>query len=319
MKKLVKIGMAAALLVLGLAGCGRPNLAVDHHHLNPDGLGVVIKGQSKHQSVSYQVDNGKKQTEKTHNGTFALTVPAKTTTQKVVFTAGGTKKAVTVGKAQSIITYPKLQQKYNQAITAMALSQSDRQKAVAMQKQAAALKQQQQQLVAKIAADKKKLAAGDTSAAADLKAQAAKGAQLKAQGKKLQATGASVQAAMKRAKSKVSDQLLPANGKPGVHNLVTTKDVTIRTNLDHNQVVGVALMVPVSAMKNKQQAKKFITSFSVLADSAGANAKKIMKDFQKQAKSSKTSQTTNKTLRSNGISFQIGYSATTLYIYMTKK
>ncbi|MCT3398600.1 hypothetical protein [Lentilactobacillus hilgardii] len=319
MKKIFGLGFAAVLLTLGLAGCGRPSLSVNHHQLQPDGLGAVIKGQSRHQTIDYRIDNGKKRTEKTHNGSFALTIPSKATNQKVVLSADDTHQTVKIEKADPLITYSSLQSTYNQAITATALSKADQKKAMVLQKQGAKLKQQQQAIEKAVAATKKKLVAGDTSAAGDLKMQAAKGNALKAQAAKLQATSTEVTQAMKGAKNRVKDQLLPTQSPNGIHNLIETKDVTIRTNTDQNQVVGIALMVPVSAMKNKTDAKKFAISFSVLANSTGADAKKLMKDFKKQTKSSKTSKTTNKALRSNGVDFRIGYSTTTLYIYITKQ
>ncbi|EEI20461.1 hypothetical protein G8J22_00493 [Lentilactobacillus hilgardii] len=309
MKKIFGLGFAAVLLTLGLAGCGRPSLSVNHHQLQPDGLGAVIKGQSRHQTIDYRIDNGKKRTEKTHNGSFALTIPSKATNQKVVLSADDTHQTVKIEKADPLITYSSLQSTYNQAITATALSKADQKKAMVLQKQGAKLKQQQQAIEKAVAAAKKKLASGDASAAGDLKTQAAN----------LQATSTEVTKAMKKAKNRVKDQLLPTQSPNGIHNLIETKDVTIRTNTDQNQVVGIALMVPVSAMKNKTDAKKFAISFSVLANSTGADAKKLMKDFKKQTKSSKTSKTTNKALRSNGVDFRIGYSTTTLYIYITKQ
>lgn len=313
MKKIFGLGFAAVLLTLGLAGCGRPSLSVNHHQLQPDGLGAVIKGQSRHQTIDYRIDNGKKRTEKTHNGSFALTIPSKATNQKVVLSADNTHQTVKIEKADPLITYSSLQSTYNQAITATALSKADQKKAMVLQKQGAKLKQQQQAIEKAVAAAKKKLAAGD------LKTQTAKGNALKAQAANLQATSTEVTKAMKKAKNRVKDQLLPTQSPNGIHNLIETKDVTIRTNTDQNQVVGIALMVPVSAMKNKTDAKKFAISFSVLANSTGADAKKLMKDFKKQTKSSKTSKTTNKALRSNGVDFRIGYSTTTLYIYITKQ
>lgn len=318
LKKRIGIAITAVLLTLGIAGCGRPNLSVNHHDLKPDGLGAVIKGQSRHQAITYRVDQGPKQTEKTHNGSFALTIPAKATDQKITLSAGGTTQTVKLAKAKPVIAYTNLQKKYNQALTATALSKQDRQKAITLQKQGAKLKQQQQAITKTVAIEKKKLAAGDTRAASQLARQAKKAIALKSQTAKLQATSAEVTAAMHQAKQRVKNQLLPTKSRDGIHNLVSTKDIKIRTNTDRQQVVGLALMVPVNALKNKTQAKKFAVSFSILADSAGANAKKLMKQFQKQTNSSKTSKTTNKALHSNGLVFRVGYSTTTLYIYITK-
>lgn len=318
MKKLIGIGFAAVLLVFGLAGCGSPSLSVNHHQLKPDGLAAVIKGQSRYKTINYQIDNGKQQTEKTHNHHFALTIPAQAASQKVTLSAGGSHQTVKIAKAAALTTYSDLQKKYNQAITASALSKTDQKKARYLQAQSAKLKQQQQAITKAVATAKKKLAAGNATAAKDLQAQAAKADRLKAQAAKLKATSSEVTKAMQQAQKRVKNRSLPATAQSGIHNLVTTSDVTIRTNTDQNQVIGIALMIPVSAMKDKARAKNFAVTFSILADSVGANAKKIMHDFQKQTKSNQTSKTTNQALHSNGVNFQVGYSTTTLYIYMTK-
>ncbi len=321
MKRKVSIGLAAALLLLGLAGCGRPALSVKHQSYQPNGLAAVVKGTSRQKAVQYQTDGGKKKTEKTHNGSFALTIPAKMTSQKVVLSANGAQKKVTVGKTGRLVPYSKLRQSYNQALTATALSKADKKKTTALQAKGVKLKQERTKLIKQIAADKKKLAAGNSAAASDLKIQAAKGQQLKLQGTQLRKSAAEVKAAMNQAQKKVQNRLLPTQSKAGIHNLVTTKQATIRTNIDHHQVVGVALMVPTSILKNKtnkQATKNFAITFSLLANGLGANAKQLMKDFQKESKSSNTSQTTTKPLHSNGMTFAISFSAKKLYIYMTK-
>lgn len=307
MKKLIRIASIVALLILGLAGCGRPTLSVKNHQLKPDGLAAIIKGQSSHKQIRYRINNGSAKTESTNNGSFALTIPATTQSQRVVLSAGGVKQTVKVGKVNSLTTYPKLQRAYNQATIATALSKADQKRAAALQTQGTKLKREQVAIQQAVAVARKKLAKGDTSAAATLQAQAKKAAALKQQATAMKQTQQMVEAAMKDAKS-----------KDGIHNLVTTKDVTIRMNQDRQQVTGIAMLVTVAAMKDKVRAKNFGLSFSILANSVGADAKQIMKDFQKQAKSKKTTKTTTKALHSNGVDFRIGYSTTTLYIYITK-
>lgn len=318
MKKLIRIASIVALLLLGLTGCGRPTLSVKNHQLKPDGLAAVIKGQSSHKQIRYRINNGSAKTESTNNGSFALTIPATTQSQRVVLSAGGVKQTVKVGKVNSLTTYQKLQRAYNQATIATALSKADQKRAAALQTQGTKLKREQVAIQQAVAVARKKLAKGDTSAAATLQAQAKKAAALKQQAAAMKQTQQMVEAAMKDAKSKVANQLLPTKSKDGIHNLVTTKDVTIRMNQDRQQVTGIAMLVPVAAMKDKVRAKNFGLSFSILANSVGADAKQIMKDFQKQAKSKKTTKTTTKALHSNGVDFRIGYSTTTLYIYITK-
>lgn len=94
--------------------------------------------------------------------------------------------------------------------------------------------------------------------------------------------------------------------------------MVLRANLNGDKVLGIAMMVPVSSLKHKSELKPFIVSFSVLSESVGANAKHVLKKFQKQAKAKKSSSTTAPKFHSNGLLFSLGYSTSTLYVFITK-
>ncbi|WP_283678925.1 hypothetical protein [Lentilactobacillus sp. Marseille-Q4993] len=318
MKKKIWLSLVAVFIGVLLVGCGKKTLTVKDHQINPSGLAAVVKGNSNQKHVSYTIDGGNKQTVKVKNGAFAVVIPAKPTDQKVKVSAANLKQTVTVNKAKVLIKYPKLSVQYNEAITASELSKADQKKAKEVQAKGAALKKQQASLQSKAAKAKKQLASGDTSAASDLQDVATQGKDIAAQGQALKADGQKVKKAMKRAKAKVKDRLMPSKISSGVHNLITTKNLTIRANVANDKVTGIAIMVPIKSLKSVKKATGFGTSFAVLSNTVGADAKKIMKEFQDKAKSKDKNSTTTKTLHSNGIDFDMGYSTTTLYIYVTK-
>lgn len=77
-------------------------------------------------------------------------------------------------------------------------------------------------------------------------------------------------------------------------------------------------MTPVKTLKDKKKAAVFAQQFALLASTLGADAKSVMKDFQKQSKDSQNGQTTMKTIVSNKVRFDVGFSPDTLYIYITR-
>lgn len=318
MKKSMKLVLSAALLGLALAGCGKASLTVDDHHLTPNGMAATIKGRSNQKQVHYTINGGAQQSKTTNNGGYSITLPAKSYQQTVKLTTAGQHQTVTVAKTGKLISYQKFQSAYNQALAFTKLSAADQKTATQLSSQAAALKQEQANITAKVAAAKAKLKAGDTSASATLQTEAAKATQLKASAAKLQQTQATLAPKMKQAQQQVKSQTLPTTAKSGISNLSTTSGNTLRANVQNGQVIGLTLMVPTSALKNKADAKTFITSFSLLATSVGANAKHVLKAFSDKANKKNTSQTTTSTIHSNGLSFDLGYSTSTLYIYVTK-
>lgn len=128
-----------------------------------------------------------------------------------------------------------------------------------------------------------------------------------------------VQAAMQQAQQTQKDQLLPTTPKNGVTEWVATKHVTIRGSVDNQDVMGMTLITPVKALKDKAALKDFGTSFALIAQATGADSKKVMSEFSDYTKKNKKgSQTTMKTIESNGVKFNTGFSTSDLYIYITK-
>ncbi len=288
MKKTIILSTLIAAFTLSLAGCGRSTLSVDKSKYAPSGLTAVVQGKSNQKEINYQIPGQAKQAQKVQNGTFSFMVPAKLFNQNIKVTSANLSKNVKVTRAKPMIKYSKLAKNYNQALIGMNLSKSQQRAALNLKKQAAALKTAQPSL-----------------------ALMQKAAVLKKE-------QANLTSAMNKAKAKVSDQLLPTKATNGIKNYVNTNSHTIRINVDNDQVIGIATILPIHALKNKSLAQKFIVSFSILGSELGANSKKVLKEFQNETKSGNSSQTTIKTITSNKIKYDIGFSTTSLYIYITR-
>lgn len=291
MKKTV-VGLVVSLgLVSLLAGCGQAKLTTSKTNYHQNGMVAVVKGTTnKKAHLNYQIDQGATHKTSVREGTYVVQVPTTTKQQTVTLKAKtGSKtieKKVTVAAGTAVGQYQAIADKYNQAVIGMALSKADQAKAQSLQKQAAAAK------------------AGQLAPA-----------QLMA----LQQTQKDVQAAMQQAKTAKKDQLLPAKPADGVHQLVKTDNVVIRGAIADQDVMGLTLIAPIKALKDKAALKEFGTSFALLAQSTGADSKKVMSEFSKFTKKNKKSnQTTMKTITSNGVKFNTGFSASHLYIYITK-
>ncbi|ANZ64653.1 hypothetical protein AYR62_11590 [Secundilactobacillus paracollinoides] len=319
MTKKVGVLLSAVLLGLALAGCGKASVSVQDHSVAPSGMAAVIKGKTNQGTVRYTINGGSTKTTKSQSEGYSLTIPAKPYKQTVkVSVKNGNTETVTVAKRKTIMTYTKFQTAYNQTLAGEALSKSNQTKATNLQDQAAALKKQSASIQAQVKTAKAKLAKGDTSATATLQDLATKGEALKTQAAKLKATQASLAPALKKAQASVKNDTLPATAKNGIHTIKTTKHYKVRTNVYNGKLMGATLIVPISALKNDTQAKKFAMTFSVLATGVGANAKHVLKTFSNNSNKKNSSQTTTETIHSNGVTFSLGYSTSTLYIYVTK-
>lgn len=307
MKKLIGLSVAATSLMLILSGCGKPTLTVSRHHLRANALAVTLKGKSNQKHVDYTVNGGSKKTVKTNSRAFVISVPTKDYQQTVKLSADGRHQTVKVAKAKVVGSYKAIRTSYNQALTGAALSKKDQQLARQMAKQGAQVKKEAQQLKS-----------GKTDSVAAMQAKAQKAAALQKQTAQLKKMQAQLAPAMKRAQASVKDQLLPANPKNDISNLISTKKLNLRANLAGDKVLGMAMMVPVSSLKHKKDLKPFIMSFSVLTDSVGGNAKYVLKEFQKSAKAKKSTSTTAPKFHSNGITVSLGYSTSILYVFVTK-
>jgi len=317
MKKFKLILSAAALLSLMLAGCGKPSLTVAHQHYSPSGMTAVVKGHSNQKTVHYQINNGSQKSQSVTGGGYAITLPAKPYKQAIKLSAGGQHASTEIAKSPAIMSYNKFKTTYNQALTATALSKKDQATAMQLQKQGAQLKQQEVQLKAKTKAAQAKLKAGDMSAQSTLATVAKQGAQLQASGAKLKQTQATLAPALAKAKKQVAGKTITAKAHTGVYNLKTTPTATVRGNVDDKQLIGATLMVPTSSLKSKKAARTFMTELAVLTGSTGANTKAVLKGFANKANKKNSQQTTTSTIHSKGIDFNLGYSTSTLYIYVT--
>lgn len=294
MKKLLL--SALGLLALTLAGCSNNALTTNKTDYHPTALTAVIKGDAKTKTVHYQINNGATQTVNVKSGTYFFQIPASTKTQTVKVSAGTTHKTVTVHRVKALGNYRKLAAKYNQMTIASHLPAK-------VQKQLQAAQKNQATTQKKLAA----LAKTNPTAAA-------------AAAQKQQAAAKQLQAKMATAKKQAKDELLPTSTSAGVKNLVATKDVTIRGNVQNGQLMGLALITPTKQMKTTAGKKQFGTTFALLGTSLDAKPKYVIKKFEKVLKDAKkkSTSTTTKTIYSNGVRFNTGFSTDHLYIYMTK-
>ncbi|MFC6207022.1 hypothetical protein [Levilactobacillus tongjiangensis] len=287
---------ALGLLALTLAGCSSNKLTTNKSSYHPTALTAVVKGNAKSKTVTYQIDGGQKQKAEVSGGTYFFQVPTATKDQQVKITAGTAHKTVSVKHVNALGNYKKFAAKYNQMVIATHLPAK-------VQKQLASAQKTQ-------AATKKKLAAlaqtNPTAAAAAVQKQQAAAKQLQAQ--------------MATAKKAAKDDLLPTKTAAGVKNLISTKAVTVRGNVQDGKLIGLALITPTKQMKTKSGQKDFGTTFALLGGSLNAKPKYVIKKFEKVLKDAKknSSSTTTKTIRSNGVRFNTGFSTDHLYIYMTK-
>lgn len=319
MKKFSELALVLASAALLLTGCGRAKLTVSDHYLKADGLAVVIKGETNQKRVSYQIGDAAKKTVKSQNSAYTVMVPVQTNKQTVHLSAGSKKQTVTVDAVKSLGSYAKIKQAFDQGLVLTQLSAKDQKTLMGLQQQGQKLKADQQKIAAKVAADQKAIAQNqDPEAVADLQQQAQAGAKLKAAAQSLQQQQAAIQPKLVQAQQAVKDQQLPVTAKDGIHNLQKNKEFLLRANVNDQKVNALAVAVPVKVMKNKAKAKDFILKFSTLASAVGADPKDVLKQFKKNMDTDKSSQTTIKTIHSNGVTFSIGLSADQLYIYLLK-
>ncbi|MCI1284366.1 MAG: hypothetical protein LKG24_07240 [Lacticaseibacillus songhuajiangensis] len=283
MKKLASI-TAALSLTLVLAACGQ-QLKPTKTSYGQKGLVAVVKGDaSGSDHVKYSTGDTKGES-KINGGTFAITLPVTDKQQNVKLSVGSKKETVKIKSATALGNYKDSASKYNQAVIGMALPAS-------VQKQA---KSAQTMTKAKLAALPM--------------------AQRVAAMKQLQ----TVQAAMAKAKTATKDSQLPASADEGITQVLKAGKVKVRANVTKSgKLMGYAVIVPVKSMKNKTEAKQFGITLGLLGNSVGADTQKVMKKFSSETKGQSKSQTTIKTITSNGVKFDIGFSTTDLYIYITK-
>ncbi|WP_318765754.1 hypothetical protein [Lactiplantibacillus carotarum] len=321
-RKTAMVAAGVGLLSLVLAGCGATTLSMTKTTYQRNGLVAAVKGNANTKTVSYQLDGAKAKTANVDNHTFVIQVPTKTTRQTVKIKAGSDTKTVHVQGSKRLTSYQKMVTTYNNALIGSKLSKTDQAAAKKLQAQGAALKKQQATIQTKVKQAQAQIKAGGSAAATGaqtLQAQQAAAAKLKTAAASLQTSQKQVAAAMKTAKKQVKDQLLPTKTPSnGLTNVVTTKDFKIRMNVQKGDVMGVAMIVPTKAFKDKTRQKNFGTSFALLTTTTGANAKTVMKQFKKETKSNNGSTTTIDPITSKNVRFTIGVSSSDLYIFMTK-
>lgn len=283
MKKLgsLFVGLAA---VLTLAGCGT-KLSTSKTTYSNSGMVAIVKGDASGKSVSYQADTESGKTP-VNDGKFTFTIPMTTKQQKVTIKAGDETVHATVKAAKSLGDYTTIAKKYNQAIIATALPAD-------IQKQLQTAATQKQPTAQEIAA-----------------LPVAQQQQIVAQQKALQA-------AIKTATAKTKDQQLPTSVS-GLKQALNAAGGKLRVNVQDGQLISATQIAPIKDMKNKSKQAQFGQMFGLLANAVGADAKKVGKDFQKALKDQDGSNTTIKTIKSNGVKFDVGASADDLFIYVTK-
>lgn len=283
-----------------LTGCGNQKLSTTKSNYPVTDMAATIKGTVKDtNTVKYQIDDGKTQSVKVNSDNFFFTVPAKQKKQNVTIKAGSQEKKITVGSQNKLGSYKQVAKKYNTQLVQANLPKSLITKAQAAQKT-------QKSTAAKL----KALAKSDPQKAMQEQQK------LVAAGKQLQAEMAT---ASKAAAQKVKNQQLPATSE-GLKTNVTTDNYQIRTNVDNDALLSVGLIIPTSQLKTTAGQKSFGTTLALLANSTGADAKKVLKDFGNQVKKQKNNQSSTQThtITSNGVNFKTAVSVEKIYIFITK-
>lgn len=284
MKKMIT-ALSTLMLTLVLAACGQ-KLDADKTTYKQYGLVSVIKGDvSGAKYVHYAADSASGRS-KIHGGKYAISLPISDKKQTVKLTAGDKKKTVYVEAANSLGTYKNSATKYNQAVIGSALPKS-------VQKQLQSGQKQPTKAQLAMMTPQQKMAMAQ-------------------QAQTLKNEMAKAQAATK-------SQQLPSSAKAGITQVLKVNGQRVRANVTKDgQLVGYALIVPVKAMKDQKQARKFGTTMALLGNSVGADPQAVMKKFAKAIKNQSKSQTTMKTITSHGVKFDVGFSTSNLFIYITK-
>lgn len=283
MKKIALLALSMAA-VIGLTACGN-QLSVNKATYKQSGMVAVIKGKTAgHDTVHYTAATTKGSA-KVNGDTYVVSVPASTKDQTVTIKAGSQKVTTKVKAAKAIMPYKQFATTFNQAVVATALP-----------------KDVQKQLQT---ASKNKGQAPDVAAMTP--------AQKAAYAKQQQA----LQAAMVKAQTATKAQQLPTTAT-GLKQILKSDSGSIRANVQDGQLIALTDVASVKAMKDKTKKTAFGTQFALLATAAGANAKDVLKAFADEIKDANSGSTTTKTITSNGVKFNLGLSASDLYIYITK-
>lgn len=114
------------------------------------------------------------------------------------------------------------------------------------------------------------------------------------------------------------NKIIPLTLNNGIKNIVKDPLQTIRVDVQNNNLMAVTLIYPFNKIKNKTDMRKISMSIAMMSSLVGADGKQVMNGLSKTMKESKDGQTTFKTIKSNGINFQINVSTNSLYLYITK-
>ncbi|WP_225047306.1 hypothetical protein [Lacticaseibacillus kribbianus] len=280
--RIVALG-AAAFAALALAGCQKDTLTTTKTNYKQTGMVAVIKGEAKGaKTVRYQAPSVKGSV-KVNSDAFVITVPMTQTKQTVTLKAGDLTHKVTVRAAKALASYQKVQTAYNQAIIATALPAS-------IQKQLKAATSAKDVDVTKLSPAEQSL---------------------------MERQRQNVAKAMARAKVATKDQQMP-DTVSGIKQVLDDKSGTVRMNVQDGQVLGITDIVPLKALKDKAAQTAFGTRFALLTSATGADAKSVLKQFNQATKDADGSATTIATITSNGVKFNVGFSTSDLYVYITK-
>lgn len=284
-KKTISLLAIASGCILFLSGCSNTKIETSKQEYQVDGMTAVVKGKTdSNNTLTYQIDGGKKHQLQIKNREFVFQVPGKDKNQKVKLTAKHgsqtTTKVVTVKKQEPLSkNYQEVCEKFEQTISMSQLSQSELE---VLQKAKNIDTQNQSEVI--------------------------KNQDVLRQAKEIQT---------KIAKSGSNSISLKKNAS-GITNLIKNQTFTLRANIQSNQLISATIIVPTSNLKNKDKTKQFGTAFVAFSQAIGANGKEVMEEFEKETKSQNNSQTTSKTIKNHGVTYSVGFSKTDLYIYITK-
>lgn len=278
-KRLITIAAALGLSGL-LAGC-HSQITTTAKTYGQSGIVTTIKGHASGKHLEYQIGHGPRHPVTVRNHSFVFQVAPTPHQQTVTLVADNAPKhRVTVKQAHPLGNYHQFAQRYNQVIIGAQLSPEQR---------------------------------SQLQAAAQLK----KDPQAARQNPQLLQQAQQAPGILNQARQKTRTVQLPAY-RQGVHSLVKTNAYTLRGNMQDNQLMGITMIVPLHSLKNKQAARQFGTAFMALSQACGANGKQVLQAFKRATSHQKAQQTTLKTITNHGVHYQVAFSPTGLYIYVTR-
>ncbi|WP_099974717.1 hypothetical protein [Lactobacillus terrae] len=112
---------------------------------------------------------------------------------------------------------------------------------------------------------------------------------------------------------------LPLIFSDGIHKVNYNDGLTYRFNVQNGSLMGISIKVPMKTLKSKDGAKNFAQELAISSQLVGSDGQKVLKKLSKEFKDVQDGNTTTiDAVKSKGIIYNVNYSTSGIYIYMTK-